>query len=135
MPRASRGRTRPRSPGTHGAAFKPASEAALARYPRRGVQTGRLARAVEVRVEDGDVQALAAQRPRQGHRHRALAHPALARADRQPVAHSGQRLEGRALLRLHLGDDVRAAVADDVAVGLHLSRMIRDPPSGSTEDC
>ncbi len=92
----------------------------------------RLARAVEVGVENGDAQALAAQGPRQGHGDGALADPALARADGQPVTDAGQRLRDGALLRLHLGDDVRAAVADDVVVGLHPRGMIRDSDAAST---
>ena len=53
-------------------------------------EQNRQARPVDVGVEQADAQPVARERERQIHRHGALAHAALARADRDDVAHRGE---------------------------------------------
>ena len=61
--------------------------------PAHEPQHARLARAVDVGVEQPDARALAGQREREVHGHRGLADTALARRHGHEVVHAGQRLQ------------------------------------------
>src|SRR5689334_19484955 len=79
----------------------------------------RLAGSVEIDVEDRHGAAARAQRLGQLQGQRALADAAFARADRQAMAHARQALGDALAQAEHLLENLRAAVALDVEVGLH----------------
>jgi hypothetical protein len=101
------GRTRPSSPGSSGRGAEP--------------RHARLARAVEVRVENRHLGPVGTKRERDLHGERALADSALAGADGEHVADATEACGDARALGDHLCFDVRAAVAADVEIALHVA--------------